>query len=250
VPIRGDNGGPRSVVISAHDITHLKELERFKEQFVANAVHDLSTPIAGLVTRIYLLKHAPEKTARHLQSLESQVEHLHYLLEDLRTLSRLDRGKIELTRGPADFNAIVRRVFDTYEPLAINRQQTIRLQLAAGLPRTALDERQIERVVANLVSNAIHYTPEGRGIQIFTRLQNDAIYCEVKDEGIGIPIADVPRVFERFYRSDEARLSRADGTGLGLAIVKEVVELHGGRVGVQSVEGEGSRFWLWLPVGE
>jgi PAS domain S-box-containing protein len=248
VPIEGQTGLRESIVISAHDITHHKELERLKARFVANAVHDLTTPITGLALRLHLLRQSPGEVDKHLTSLEAQVKHLQHLLDDLRTLSRLDRGKIELARDLANINSIVQRVFDTYEPVALAHEQAIHLALDLDLPMVWVDERQVERVVVNLVSNAVHYTPSGKAIHLQTGLANGLVMIEVRDEGIGIPAKDLPHVFERFYRSDEARLTRVGGTGLGLAIVKEVVELHGGRVGVKSEVGEGSRFWVCLPV--
>lgn len=243
------NSGARahSIVLSAHDITHIRELERLKERFLANAVHDLSAPISGLSTRLYLLRRAPEQLDRHVASLESQVQHLSHLLEDLRTLSQLDRGMIILNRVPTHLNAIVQRVFDTYEPVALQKRQTLRLVTDPNIAEALLDDRKIERVVVNLVANAINYTPEERVITIRSAREASSLLLEVEDQGIGINEDDQQRVFDRFFRADAAR-SHASGTGLGLAIVKEVVELHGGSVSVRSEIGRGSTFTVRLPV--
>lgn len=235
------------ILVSAHDITHLKEIERFKTRFVADAVHDLATPMSGLSTRLYLLRRSPEKLNEHLQAMENQVDHLRNLLADLRTLSQLDRGQISYDLQSHNINEIALRVFDTYEPVAISKAQTLSLQIDAELPEVILDGRQIERVFVNLVSNAINYTPDGRNIRVQTVLQEDHILFLVTDEGMGIAPEDLPHIFERFYRTNQARTTQSNGTGLGLAIVKEIVELHGGSVSVDSKLDIGSTFSVCLP---
>lgn len=246
-PIKPDEETQANIVLSAHDITHIRELERLKERFLAYAVHDLSAPITGLSTRLYLLKRSPEKLEKHIASLESQVQHLRNLLEDLRTLSLLDQGAITLNRVPTQLNQIIQRVFDTYEPVALQKRQTLRLITDPSISEAQLDDRKIERAIANLVANAIQYTPEGCEITIRSRREASSLLVEVIDQGIGINAEDQQRIFERFFRTDAAR-SQAAGTGLGLAIVKEVAELHGGAVTVRSEMGRGSTFTLRLPA--
>ncbi|MFN8375862.1 MAG: PAS domain S-box protein [Anaerolineae bacterium] len=236
------------VLVSAHDITHLKEIERFKARFITDAFHDLATPITALTTRLYLLKNKPERLDEHVRALENQVDHLHDLLVDLRTLAQFDRGQIVLNLQPANLNQIVARVFDTYESIAISKKQNLTLTVDVSLPDTRLDHRQIERVLINLISNAIHYTPEDKKIELKTVYKDDYIIFEVADEGIGIAAEDLTHVFERFYRSQLARETRTGGTGLGLAIVKEIVELHGGTVSATSELEHGSTFIMRLPV--
>ena len=235
------------VLVSAHDITHLKEIERFKARFVADTLHDLASPISALSTRIYLLKRNPDKLQEHARALENQVEHLRNLLSDLRTLSQLDRAEIKLDLEMSNLNLLAVQVFDTYEPIAINKEQTLRLITDPVMVSIQLDIQMIERVLVNLVSNAIHYTPNGKTINIQTKLQADSVLFSVADEGIGIKPEELSRIFERFYRTSEARQTRGSGTGLGLAIVKEVVELHGGRVTVTSELEKGSTFTIQLP---
>lgn len=247
-PVRLDSDDHRSgVLISARDITHLKEIERFKARFIADVVHDLATPISGLMTRLYLLKRSPERLVEHIRALENQVEHLRHLLEDLRTLSQLDRRQMLLEFQPVNLNDLVQRVFDTYEPVAVSKQQTLRFSADPALPVVELDPRQCERVMVNLVSNAVNYTPEGGKIHIKTSLAEDYIVVTVADEGMGISPEDLPHVFERFYRTAQARQAQVGGTGLGLAIVKEIVELHGGTVMVSSEVNRGSTFTIRLP---
>jgi|GEM_PF-810023 len=236
------------ILVSAHDITPYKEVQRFKERFVANAVHDLATPIAGLSTRLYLLKRSPEKLDVHMKALENQVEHFRDLLNDLRTLSQLDRKQVTLELELTNMQQNILRVFDTYEPVALSKNQMLDLALDPDLPDMMLDRRQIERVFLNLVSNAINYSPEGKTIRIRVAREDNSLVFSVTDEGMGISAGELPHVFERFYRSDRARQTRSSGSGLGLAIVKEIVELHGGTVAVQSEAGTGSTFTVRLPV--
>ena len=163
--VAGETSG---VLLNGHDITQLKEIERFKARFVADALHDLATPISGISTRLYILQRTPEKLADHVRALENQVQHLRNLLADLRILSQMDRRQIALNLEPCNVNELVRRVFDTYEPVALEKQQSLRLRTAPDLPEVRLDPRQIERVLVNLASNAVNYTPQSKEISIET----------------------------------------------------------------------------------
>lgn len=249
IPIRlMDDDEKSGVLVSARDITQLKDIERFKGRFVADAVHDLATPITGLSTRLYLLQHAPEKAAEHVKALQNQVNHLRNLLEDLRTLSHLDRSQLMLQREPADLNEIARRVLDTYAPVAMNKQQILSFEPDTTLPRIFLDVRHFERVLVNLVSNAVNYTPNDKIIRVTTSIRDHWVELKIIDQGIGITTEELPLVFDRFFRSSQARRTQTSGTGLGLAIVKEIIEQHGGFVSVESVVNQGSTFTVHLPA--
>lgn len=249
IPVKSaDEDDTDGILVSAHNITHLKEMERFKSRFIADALHDLATPISGLSTRLYLLKRSPENLAKHVQSLENQVDHIRNLLIDLRTLSELDHQQVALNLELCNVNNIVTRVFDTYEPVAMNKEQTLKLVLDPDLPDLEIDKRQMERVFVNIVSNAINYTPAAKVIHVQTFVDSGNVFFRVNDEGMGIGAEELGHIFERFYRTDEARMTRSSGTGLGLAIVKEIVELHGGSVSVKSTPGQGSTFTVRLPL--
>ena len=249
IPVQMTGDDPRfGVLVSARDITQMKEIERFKAKFVADAVHDLATPITGLSTRLYLLKRNPEQITEHIRALENQVEHLRNLLDDLRTLSQLDRSQIVLNREPVNLNDLVQRVFDTYAPLAAQNDQSLIFAAAPTLPPVELDRRQFEQIVVNLVSNAFNYTPAHKNITITTAVEENQVIFAVRDQGIGISAEDLPHIFDRFYRATAARRTQSNGTGLGLAIVKEIVELHGGTVTAESKLGKGSTFTVRLPL--
>jgi signal transduction histidine kinase len=249
IPVQLTNDLERSgVLVSAHDVTHIRQIERFKTRFIDDAMHDLATPITGLTNRLYLMKRSPEKLDEHLRKLENQVEHLRNLLDDLRSLSKLDRGQLALHLEAHDINQIVGRVFDTYEPVAASKGQKLKLNTTSDLPKILVDSRQMERVFVNLVANAVNYTPNDKTIQVETARDDNHVIFSVKDEGMGVTPEDLPHIFERFYRTAGARTTQTTGTGLGLAIVKEIVERHGGSVTAHSEAGKGSTFTVRLPI--
>lgn len=243
-----ENDLRNGVLLSGRDITHLKEIERFKARFVADALHDLATPISGLSTRVHMLQRNPEQWAVHAHALENQVQHLINLLDDLRTLSQIDRGQIALSMATSNVNELVKRVFDTYEPVALDKQQTLTLHADPTMPDLRMDPRQIERVLVNLVSNAVLYTPENKTIAIATAVEDKCVLITVTDQGFGIPAEDLPHIFDRFFRTTQARQTESRGTGLGLAIAREIVEQHGGTITVTSQPDLGSTFTIRLPA--
>jgi len=250
LPVPIDDDQRNGVLLSGHDITQMKEIERFKARFIADAVHDLATPISALNTRLYLLKRSPDRLDDHVRALENQVTHLGSLLDDLRTLSHLDRGQLILELQMCSINALVQVVYDTYEPVALDKQQNLVMTVDETLPRTRIDERQMSRVLVNLVSNAVNYTPEQADKRIHIETQHSAneVIIQVADEGMGISAEDQQHIFDRFYRTPKARTQVSGGTGLGLAITKEIVELHGGSIHVDSQPGKGSTFTVRLPI--
>lgn len=249
LPVRASVDSTKAgVLLHAHDITQMKEIERFKEQFVADAMHDLATPISGISSRLYLLQREPHRLTDHIGALENQVRHLRSLLTDLRTMSQLDRHEITMEYVRYNINELMQRVFDTYEPVAMEKEQTLKIKAAESLPEVCVDPRQIERVLVNLVSNAVNYTPSQREIMLETVHEDPFFIIRVIDQGIGISTEDIPRIFERFYRTDEARSNLASGTGLGLSITKNIVEMHGGTIHVDSEVGKGSVFSVRIPI--
>lgn len=242
-----DGSGVEAVVISARDITPLKDLERFKARFVANAAHDLANPIAALKTRLYLLKARPDKMNTHVEILERQIDRLERLVGELRTLSELDRGALVLQKQPVDLNQMIATVLEAHQPLAAEKSQAISYQPAAELKTVQLDYQRFERVIVNLLSNAITYTPnEGK---VFIKTWQDAhhVVFSIRDTGMGIEAEALPHIFDRFFRTDRAKSSNSLGTGLGLAIVWEMVEAHHGKITVESTVNEGTEFRVYLP---
>ena len=159
----------------------------------------------------------------------------------------MDRGQVALELKACNVSELVQRVFDTYEPVALNKHQTLTLTIAPTLPEIELDQQQVERALVNLVSNAVNYTHEHKRVSLEATVEGQDVVIRVVDQGIGISPEDLPHVFERFYRTVEARESLSSGTGLGLAIAKEIVELHGGSITVASKYQQGSTFTVRLP---
>jgi PAS domain S-box-containing protein len=241
-PVINEGDDRAGVVMSLRDITHLKDVERFKTRFVANAAHDLSNPIAILKLRLFLLRRNPELFEEHIETLSGQIQRLEHLVEDLRTLSQIDRGLIELDLEKTDLNVLIRTVINAHVPLAESKGLRLVFQPDLALPPMILDRRRFERVIVNLVANALNYTPTGGEVTVLTDLDGDEVLFSVRDTGIGIPPDDLPHVFERFYRSKRAKQHDMGGTGLGLAIVKEMIEAHGANIEVRSRVNEGTVF--------
>lgn len=246
-PVQMPDDQKSGLLLNMRDITHLKELDRFKSRFVANAAHDLSNPLSALKARLYLLRRTPDQLEHHLAVLEQQTQRMEYLVQDLRTLSEMDRGLIKLTLDTFDFAALVDTVAETHQPLAHEKGVTLAVEVP-GIPLPIeADRQQCERIVVNLIANAINYTPAGGHVTLRAQLNDTQLVFTVQDTGMGIMPEALPHIFERFYRSDRAKSLNSTGTGLGLAIVKEMVQAHKGVITVETVVGQGSTFTTTLP---
>ncbi|GAB4572663.1 MAG: hypothetical protein Kow0077_12670 [Anaerolineae bacterium] len=245
--LRDSDGEPAGIVMSLRDITHLKELDRLKSAFVANAAHDLANPISNIQLHLCALEHDPERIDRYLPVLQGQTRRMEMLVNDLRTLSQLERGQVEFDFEPLALHPLLEEVIAAHRPQIQRKRQQLVYTPAPEDVVIRADSAQFERVVVNLVSNALNYTPEGGMITIQTTLADGNVTLCVQDTGIGIEEDELPHIFERFYRSVAAKQADIQGTGLGLAIVKEIVQAHGGAVSVESTPGSGTRFCVRLP---
>jgi PAS domain S-box-containing protein len=219
-------------------------------RFLTNVSHDLRTPLSVINTSLYLLRRKfdnPTSAMRHVDILEEQVTHLARIVEDLVEMTRLDDQIVEFEFIPVHLTNLVRDVLFSYESMAQSRGLTIEREVEGELPLIQADQMWLGRLVHNLVTNAVQYTPSGGTIWIKTALSGDGVMLTVRDNGIGIAAEDLPHIFDRFYRADSARPADKGGAGLGLAIVRKVVDAHGGGLNVESVPGEGSTFYVWLP---
>jgi two-component system sensor histidine kinase/response regulator len=247
-PVQTEDGSAvEAVVISARDITPLKDLERFKARFVANAAHDLANPIAALKTRLYLLKARPDKLNIHVDVLERQIDRLERLVSELRTLSELDRGALALEKTDVDLNQMIATVVEAHQPLAAEKSLELIYEPSANLSLAYLDYQSFERVIVNLLSNAITYTPHSGSIRVKTWQDAAGLGFSVSDTGMGIEAESLPRIFDRFFRTDRAKDANNLGTGLGLAIVREMIEAHRGSITVESEINKGTSFSVFLP---
>jgi two-component system, OmpR family, phosphate regulon sensor histidine kinase PhoR len=250
VPLLQD-GRLRGVVAVFHDISALKQAERIRRDFVANVSHELRTPIT--VIRGYaetLLSGAladdPERGERFLGIINNHAQRLSTLISDLLSLSELEAGETVMKTESVSLEGAVQQVLQLLEFKTEQKGLTIVIQGLQGLPEVLADRGRLDQVLMNLLDNATKYSHEGGTVTVSGALEGDLVRVWVRDTGVGIPGKDLPRLFERFYRVDEARSRERGGTGLGLSIVKHIVQAHGGSVDVQSTQGEGSEFSFTL----
>ncbi len=252
-PITGQNVGNAEVVIAAHDVSHLKALERMKSQFISNVSHELRTPVTTIKLYTQLLRQSPpEKHASYLSALETEANRQARLVQEILQFSRIDAGQIELKREPTQLNELILTVLSGQQALADQRNIALHHQLDDDLPEILANPDKIKQVLVNLVVNALQYTPEAGKVTISTTVTHaegrEWVITRVADTGFGIPAAELPNIFKRFYRGHKPRNLQIPGTGLGLAIVQEIVRLHDGWVTVESEPEKGSTFTIWLPI--
>jgi two-component system phosphate regulon sensor histidine kinase PhoR len=245
-------GETSGAVIVLHDITELRKLERVRRDFVANVSHEFRTPLTAIQgfaeTLIAGALDDPQNRGRFLNIILEHARRLARLTEDLLKLSQMDADRLELEIRPVKVAQLVESCYETARHRAAEKELFLTLELSDGFPDVAGDARRLQEVLQNLLDNAIQYTLPGGKIVLSAVTRNGEVVFTVADTGIGIPTADQPRIFERFYRVDAARSREAGGTGLGLAIAKHLIEVQGGRIWVDSEIGEGSRFHFSVPV--
>jgi two-component system, OmpR family, phosphate regulon sensor histidine kinase PhoR len=244
---------PRGAVLVFHDVTDLRRLERMRQDFVANVSHELKTPLASIKayteTLLEWALHDEKVNVRFLQQIAEQADRLDRLVLDLLSLARLESGQEVYEHRPLALAPVVRAASESHQGRAEAKRIDYRIDLVGLDPATEVsaDEEAIHQILDNLIDNAFKYTPEGGRIVVSGQLKGDDVLLVVTDTGVGIPRADLPRIFERFYRVDKARSRELGGTGLGLAIVKHLAQSLGGRVDVTSRLGTGSEFTVRLP---
>jgi PAS domain S-box-containing protein len=246
-PVKNSQGEIMQFVQIHRDITEERQLAAMREAFVANAAHDLKNPIAVLRNTLFLLKHDTGQMDRWIEVFESQIDLLRSLVDDLLILSRLDRHELPLDRQPTDFNTLVEKLIDGQRVLAAEKGLSLTFIPPEEPCVVYADTDMFQRVIVNLVDNAVNYTPTGGRVTVKITLEAAYAVFTVEDTGIGIGVRDLQHIFDRFYRSESARKT-TNGTGLGLAIVKEVVELHDGRIDVSSTPQDGTRIRIYLPM--
>jgi two-component system NtrC family sensor kinase len=233
------------------DITYLKELDRMKGEFVSTVSHDLRSPLASVRGYIDLVGVMGPVTAQQQDALERMrraVTQMTELINDLLDLGKIEAG-IDAQKAPCVVGAIVREVVEAQMGSASKKGVVLQSSIDEGLPQVLGDAAQLRRVAANLVDNAIKYTPAGGKVLVFLGRHGGEVLLSVTDTGIGIAAADQEQLFQKFYRVETPQTEGIPGTGLGLAIVRSIVEQHGGQVAVKSEPGKGSTFRVTLPAG-
>lgn len=243
---------PTGAVVVLHDVTELRRLERVRQDFVANVSHEFKTPLTAIQgfaeTLLGGALEDPKNNRRFLGIIRDHAARLAQLTDDLLKLARIEAGKLEVEFSSVNLMELIERCAETSLLKASRKRIAIQVNVPPGLPPVLGDAGLLREVLQNLIDNAIQYTPEGGQIQVSASAGARQAVVTVSDTGIGIPLADQERIFERFYRVDAARSREAGGTGLGLSIARHIVESHGGRIWVESAVGAGSKFSFSVPL--
>jgi two-component system phosphate regulon sensor histidine kinase PhoR len=239
-------------VIVLHDITDLRKLERVRRDFVANVSHEFKTPLTAIQgfaeTLLAGAVDDPQNRGRFLGIILEHSRRLARLTDDLLKLSKMDADRLEIEIRRLGVSQLLESCLETAQRRAAEKDIRISVNFPQHIPDIAGDRRLLTEVLQNLLDNATQYTPTGGQIMVSVETNSHEAVISVADTGIGIPRADQPRIFERFYRVDVARSREVGGTGLGLSIAKHLVEIHGGRIWVESEVGQGSQFHFTVPL--
>jgi signal transduction histidine kinase len=229
------------------------ELDRLKDDFVLTASHELRSPLTSVQGFAELLMldrdNLTPKQLETVQIILDNCRHLVRLLNDLLDLARSDAGRLSIRPEPTELGPLIEDAVRTMRAQTETGGQTLDQEIEPGLPLVAAEPGRIRQILVNLLTNAHEYSPEGASIRVIARAEAAEVVVSVIDDGPGIPEAQLGQIFERFTRGDAGLTQRVGGTGLGLAISKSLVELHGGRIEVDSTPGAGSTFSIRLPVG-
>jgi two-component system, OmpR family, phosphate regulon sensor histidine kinase PhoR len=243
-------GGERLGLMVLRDVTELRRLENVRREFVANVSHELRTPLTSIRAIAETLEAGavenPAIAAEFFRRIIGEVDHLVGLVDELLDLARLETGRAVITVEARDPVDVLMRAVERLRPQVERAGLVLRVDVSPDLPRVRVDRGRIEQVLINLLHNAVKFTPEGGEIIVSAGLRDGMVRLSVRDTGVGITAEELPRVFERFYKTDAAR--RSAGSGLGLAIAKHIVQAHGGTIWAESTPGHGATFSFTIPL--
>lgn len=249
-PIRLGAEG-KGLMAVLHDVTEQRKLDDSRREFVANVSHELRTPLTNVRGYAETLMSADDIDRdiqmRFLGVISSEADRMTRIVKDLLTLTRLDYNRMEMHMQRMDLRELGQKAAAAMEGQAKSQGLTLTCDLPEEMPAVTGDPERIQQVIINIITNAIKYNKPQGSIAITGGVEEEQVFLRVEDTGIGVPKADLERLFERFYRVDKARSRESGGTGLGLAIAKQIVETHGGRIGFDSEYGKGSIVTLYLP---
>jgi signal transduction histidine kinase len=228
-----------------------REMEEARRHLIAAISHDLRTPLASIRAMVEAIDDGvvtdAETTQRYVRTVLGEVQRLSGLIDDLFELSRLDAGVLALQLEPGSLHDLVSDMMEALQVQAAEKGLKLQGAVDDSLPPVMMDAARVQRVLYNLVQNAIRHTPPDGTVLLEAQEEPDAVRVDVVDSGEGVPPADLPHIFDRFYRGEKSRVRGLGGAGLGLAIARGLVEAHGGRIWAQSAPGEGARFSFVLP---
>jgi CheY-like chemotaxis protein len=231
---------------------NLAEADRRKSEFLATLAHELRNPLAPIRNGLGILRVGGDdgtaSLAKTREMMERQVNHMVHLVDDLLDISRISGGKIELKKEPITIKQLITNAVETSIPLIENGQHKLIIDISDDSLSLFVDPNRVAQVISNLLNNAAKYTPPGGQIKIHVAVENNEFILSVEDNGIGIPAEALPTIFEMFNQVDRNMVHAQGGLGIGLALVRQIVEMHGGTVGVTSTKNEGSVFVIKIPI--
>ncbi|MBE0586079.1 MAG: ATP-binding protein, partial [Desulfofustis sp.] len=255
VPFRGRNGVNIGTITVLNDITALKEFDRIRSDFVSMVCHEVRSPMNSMMMQLKVVLDglAGELSGKQREILERVSEKmlgLTAMVSELLDLSRLESGLIASEKSAVNMAELFREQVAFHEANAARKAITLTIDIPESLPPVLANQRSMEEVLTNLITNAIKYSPEGSAVSLEARIENEYLHFSVQDNGYGIPEEDLKRIFDRFYRVNDENTRAIVGTGLGLAIVKSIVDAHHGSIKVASKPGAGSTFTVLLPLAD
>jgi PAS domain S-box-containing protein len=253
LPLGGEGGKGLGHLLQLRDITPLKMAERARGEFISHVSHELRSPLTTIKSYTDLLVEGGLSEAERLEffnTIQAEAARLAKLIDNLLNISKIEMGSLALERGLVQVGRLVESICQAVEPQALAKGIRFEAHLPEKLPSSYLDKQMVEVALMNLLSNALKYTPQGGSVQVKVEDTPEEILIHVIDTGCGIPEADLPRVFDKFFRGAGEAVRAQTGSGLGLALSKKIVELHGGDIKVISREGTGSQFSVMLPKEE
>ncbi len=239
------------IALTLHDITYLKKLDRIKSEFVSTVSHDLRSPLTAILGYAELIERAGpvnELQQEFIRRVQTSVQNITHLVDDLVNLGRIEAG-FDTRKESFDLRQVFELATDSFRKAISRKNNQLEVELPDNLPPFYGNPVQLRQMFEHLLDNAVKYSSPGGKITVYGEMEGDQVIIQVKDEGIGIPSVDLPFIFDKFYRASNVN-NDVNGTGLGLAIVKSIVELHEGRIWVESNVGQGTTFTIVLPIVE
>ena len=250
-PFKDEQERPNGVIAVIQDITEHVKLDNMQKELVADVSHELKTPITSIMGYADTLlegEYDKETENKFLNVIATEARRMAKLVTDLLTLSRYDSNKKNTQKESFDLGDLVKKCQDKLAIEIKKKNHKVNCFVTADVPPVYADKYDIERVVLNILTNSIKYTPDGGEIKIYVGFVYNDAYIKIFDNGIGIPEEDLSRIFERFYRVDKARTREMGGTGLGLSIAKEILDKNGGSIDIKSVVGQGTEVVIRVPT--